>query len=126
MDDFDRRSAVLLCQRDAGTGRFRLLRPRDVCRSRADVLRSRADVLCAGELLQQQLQQLLQTQVPPDQVLQAQVLQAPLLPLELLRSGPDLLRSRADLRRSDLRRADLRRSGCRQLLQLVCSADLLT
>lgn len=54
------------------------------------------------------------------EVLQAQVLQTQVLPLELLPLGPDLLRSRADLRRagSVLRRSDVRRSRC-ELLQLT-------
>ncbi|MGQ0633887.1 MAG: hypothetical protein ACT4QC_04700 [Planctomycetaceae bacterium] len=59
---------------------------------------------------------MLQTQVLQDQVLQAQVLQIEVR--LVLRSGPDVLRSGADLRRSDVRRS------CR-VLQLTSSRQLL-
>jgi hypothetical protein len=63
VDDFDRRRAVLLCERHPGAGRSRLLRPRDpellrpcdVRRSgRSELLRSRPE-----------LRKLLQAQVLP-------------------------------------------------------------
>jgi hypothetical protein len=124
VDDFDRRCAVLLCQRHASGCRSRLLRSGQhlLCTG------PRADVLCAGpravvlrsghELLR--THSLLQAQVLQNQVLQAQVLQTQVLPLELqqlLRSRcSDLLRPGPDMRRAC--RADLRRSRC-ELLQLV-------
>jgi hypothetical protein len=83
----------------------------DLCRSRdGELLRTGPDLRRSGRELLQQVE-LLQEQVPPDEVLQEQV------PQELLRAGPKLLRSGcADLRRSS--RADLRRSS-RCVLQLV-------
>jgi hypothetical protein len=53
VDDFDRRCAVLLCQRHASDCRSWLLRAgQHVLRSRADVLRSGPDLLRPSPLLQ--------------------------------------------------------------------------
>jgi hypothetical protein len=92
----------------------------DLLCSRSDVCRSRADLLRSGcSLVLRSPHFLLRSEVLQAQVLQDaqnQVLQVALPQVELLRSGPDLLCSRSDVRRS--LRSDVRCSrGC--LLQLV-------
>jgi hypothetical protein len=82
-----------------------------VRRSRCDLLRSGHDLVLRSQVLLRP--EVLQDPLPPSP---EPLLQIALLQVELLCSGPDLLRSRADLRCS--LRSDVRCSrGC--LLQLV-------